>query len=113
LYIDAEGILYPCSWISHPFGERSNNYKTIKWKDSLFVKHKEDFNLHTHTLSAVLSSTSWKKLHNSFFDSSKHFVECTQKCSKKATLQRIEKTIQRNLYNKDLKPKDNLNKYNG
>ena len=113
LYIDAEGILYPCSWISHPFGERSNGKRTIKWKDSLFVKYKDNFNLHNHSLDSILNSSSWNKLYNSFFDSKKHFIECTKKCSKAATLQRLEKTIQRSLYNKENKPTDNLKKYNG
>lgn len=93
LYVDAEGILYPCSWISHPFGERENEHKTIKFKDSLFVKHKDDFNLNYHSLENILNSDSWNKLHKSFNDPQKRFVECSQKCSSKATTSRLKRIL--------------------
>lgn len=93
LYVDAEGILYPCSWISHPFNERANEHKTIYFEDSLFVKHKDDFNLNYHSLENILNSGSWNKLHKSFNDPQKRFVECSQKCSRKATTSRLEKRI--------------------
>lgn len=82
LYIDAEGILYPCSWVSHPFSiqksERRN--KTIEWKKSLWVEYKEKFNLHNHSLEEVLESSLWKKLFQSWFSSKTAFVECENKC---------------------------------
>lgn len=112
LYIDAEGILYPCSWISHPFGERSNNKKTIKWKDSLFVKYKDKFNLHNYSLEAILNSNEWNKLNSSFYDSEKHFIECTQKCSKAATMSRLKNYITTKDYNKENSPNVNLKIYN-
>lgn len=112
LYIDAEGILYPCSWISHPFGERSNNTKTIKWKDSLFVKYKDKFNLHNYSLDAILNSKEWNKLNNSFYDNEKHFIECTQKCSKKATMSRIQDYVKMKDFDKTNSPDTNLEIYN-
>lgn len=112
LYIDAEGILYPCSWISHPFGKRSNGNKTIHWKDSLFVKYKNDFNLYKHNLDTILNSNSWNKLTNSFLDKDKHFVECTQKCSKAATMSRLKNYISEKNYKKEDSPDVNLKLYN-
>ena len=90
LYIDAEGILYPCSWISHPFGTRQHKDKKITWNDSLFVKHKQDFNLHKHCLESILNNKRYKKLQETFFDKDNHFIECLNKCPKKEVLKRIE-----------------------
>lgn len=91
LYIDAEGILYPCSWISHPFGIRVSKTrdKTILWNKSLFVEHKSNFDLNLHTMSEIISSTLWKNLMSSWKDSSKMFVECENKCNNKASVNRI------------------------
>lgn len=88
LYIDAEGILYPCSWISHPFDTRQNKQKSIKWNDSLFVKYKNQFNLHEFTLNEILNGKYWKKLTNSFGKNT--FVECSSKCNKVATQSRLD-----------------------
>ena len=112
LYVDAEGILYPCSWISHPFGERTNEKKTIKWKESLFVKHKDAFNLHNHNLNTILNSDEWNKLHSSFYNKDKHFIECSQKCSKKATLSRIKNYLSIKDFDKENSPDTNLEIYN-
>ena len=93
LYVDAEGTLYPCSWISHPFGIRVSKTrdKSITWDKSLFVEHKENFNLHTYSLSDILSSSLWLNLMNSWKDSTKMFVECEGKCNNKSSQNRISK----------------------
>ncbi len=82
LYVDAEGILYPCSWVSHPFGIRQSQRreKTIRWEKSLWVEHKDKFNLHQHSLTEVLGSSLWKGLACSWLDPQKSFVECENKC---------------------------------
>ncbi len=101
LYIDAEGILYPCSWISHPFGVRKNHKKTIYWKDSLFVKYKDKFNLYKYSLDAIINSEEWNKLKCSFYDRGKHFVECSDKCNKVSTLARLGAGLGLKVYDKN------------
>jgi MoaA/NifB/PqqE/SkfB family radical SAM enzyme len=90
LYIDAEGIIYPCSWVSHPFGVRRNATKEITWGKSLWVEHKDKFNLHNHSLNEILTGAYWNKLFNSFKDPAKKFVECSQKCHAAATGSRLK-----------------------
>lgn len=91
LYIDAEGILYPCSWISHPFGTRKSKdrSKSITWNKSLFVEHKSNFDLHQHKLSEVLNSSLWLNLMDSWKDPNKMFVECESKCNNKSSQNRM------------------------
>ena len=92
LYIDAEGILYPCSWISHPFRIQANKKqdKTITWEKSLFVEHKDLFNLNKYSLEDILQNPYWKKLQCSWLDSKKAFVECEKHCHPSAGKRRID-----------------------
>ena len=82
LYVDAEGILYPCSWVSHPFGVRQSQLrdKKVKWNDSLWVQHKERFDLNQRSLSEILNDPLWNKLRMSWRDPDRAFVECESKC---------------------------------
>lgn len=95
LYVDAEGILYPCSWISHPFGKRHSKTrdKVVSWKKSLFVEYKEFFDLNRYSLSEIISSSHWQGLKESWKDSSKMFVECESKCNNKSACNRIDKLL--------------------
>lgn len=111
LYIDAEGILYPCSWISHPFGTRRDDRKVVKWQDSLFVKHKDKFNLHNYSVRDILTSEYWNKLHRSFSDTEKMFVECASKCSKQATMARTKNIVNKIPAKTDTSVLDNLKEY--
>jgi hypothetical protein len=82
-YIDAEGILYPCSWVSHPFGQRRSKFrdKVVYWKDSMWVEHKDKFNLNLRSLEEVLNDeTIWNPLIDGWKSEKKCFVECEQKC---------------------------------
>lgn len=89
-YIDAEGIVYPCSWVSHPFGQRSSKFrqKQIFWKDSLWVAHKDTFNLTKRSLEDVLNDDLWGKLISSWSSEGKCFIECEQKCRYKENYKR-------------------------
>ena len=90
-YIDAEGILYPCSWVSHPFGIRKSNFrdKEITWNKSMWVEHKDLFDLNKRSLEDVLNDSIWGKLFNSWKNEKKCFVECEQKCRYKENYQRM------------------------
>jgi MoaA/NifB/PqqE/SkfB family radical SAM enzyme len=82
-YVDAEGIIYPCSWVSHPFGERRSKFrdKVVYWKDSMWVANKSKFDLNLRSLEEVLNDeTIWKPLIDGWQSEKKCFVECEQKC---------------------------------
>ena len=80
--MDAEGILYPCSWVSHPFSVRQSaaRKKSVSWEKSLWVEHKDEFDLKRRSLEEALSSPFWKKLSCSWQSAEKAFVECESKC---------------------------------
>ena len=92
LYIDAEGILYPCSWISHPFKVQAskNRDKSIAWEKSLFVEHKDCFDLNKHSLEEILQNPYWEKLQYSWLNSKKSFVECEKHCYHLASKRKID-----------------------
>jgi len=71
LYIDSSGILYPCSWIANPY---------IDNEDSLFVKHKNEFDLNKNNIEEILSNKFWKKIENSWEDKKNNFKTCEQHC---------------------------------
>jgi MoaA/NifB/PqqE/SkfB family radical SAM enzyme len=72
LYINSQGILFPCSWIAHPFKKRNN----LLWEDSFFIKHKEDLNLNKFSIDKIIKSKTWKTIENTYF-----FI-CKEKCLK-------------------------------
>ena len=100
LYVDAEGILYPCSWVSHPFVQRGSKKrdKSIHWEKSLWVEHKDDFNLNRHSLESILQNSLWKKLRNSWFDSKKAFVECERHCHQFDSNKKIKVLLSKTSY---------------
>ncbi len=112
LYVDAEGILYPCSWISHPFRTRTSKErdKKIKWNDSLFVKHKKEFDLHTNNLDTILKGNSWTKLTKSWKDPKTMFVECEDKCSYGSAYDKFTRRIIPEL-DRNKKIEESLKKY--
>ena len=101
LYVDAEGILYPCSWISHPFDFLSKKSgKVVKWEESLFVKYKDSFNLHKHSLETILQNPLWKKLQCSWKKSETAFVECERHCYHEHSSKKIIRLLSKKFYKK-------------
>lgn len=80
LYVSADGVLHPCSWVSFPYTSMSTARKTIWFKDSLHQQHRPSFDLKQRSLSDVLEDPIWNNLSNSFNDPVKAWVECEQKC---------------------------------
>lgn len=103
LYVDAEGILYPCSWVSHPFSVRKSaaREKSISWEKSLWVEHKEQFDLKRRSLEEALSSPFWKKLSCSWQSAEKAFVECESKCLRSKSLLRVGRLKSKIFYKQD------------
>ena len=106
LYADAEGILYPCSWISHPFRRRVSlsRDKAVEWEESLFVRHKDCFNLHKRSLEEILGGFWWKKLSNSFLDPEKAFVECERHCRPEESAKRLKRLQLKKFFSKGQAP---------
>ena len=103
LYVDAEGILYPCSWISHPFEVQSSKKrkKTITWEKSLFVEYKDSFNLNYHTMETILQNPLWKKLQCSWHSSKTAFVECEKHCYHVDSTKKIARMLSKKFYKKE------------
>jgi MoaA/NifB/PqqE/SkfB family radical SAM enzyme len=84
LYLNADGQIYPCSWVAAPYFERQSfiTGKKIKGKDSLFRKYEHLMNIKTRTLEEIVNDDIWEKLFNSFKSPDKAFIECEEKCNK-------------------------------
>jgi len=81
LYVSADGVLHPCSWVSFPYVSMSTNRKTIYFKDSFHQVYREQLNLKTQSLTDILKNPIWNKLFDTFDDPKKAWVECEQKCN--------------------------------
>ena len=82
-YIDADGILYPCSWASHPFGVRTSAHRpdrSVRWEEHLWVRHRDRFDLNHRSLASALADPVWEELCGSWKSESDAFVLCEQKC---------------------------------
>ena len=95
LYINAQGRLFPCSWISHPFVQRSSTTrkKSVNWEQHWFNVYKDQFDLHVHSIDEVLNSSAWTNLQKSFSCTNNKFVECEQKCSVNSTSSRLKNIL--------------------
>jgi MoaA/NifB/PqqE/SkfB family radical SAM enzyme len=81
IYVNAEGVVFPCSWTSFPYTSLTHGNKTIQWSDSFFARHRQQMNLHNRTFDEIVSDPLWHKCSQGFTDPSKTWVECSQKCS--------------------------------
>jgi MoaA/NifB/PqqE/SkfB family radical SAM enzyme len=81
VYVNAEGVLFPCSWVSFPYNSLTDGNKTIQWQDSFFAQHREQMNLNNRTFIEIINDPLWNKCSAGFKDPTKTWVECNQKCS--------------------------------
>lgn len=81
VYVNAEGVVFPCSWLSFPYASLSHGNKTIKWEDSFFAQYRSHMNLHNRSLEDIMTDPLWHKCSQGWRDSSRTWVECAQKCS--------------------------------
>jgi len=82
LYVSADGVLHPCSWVSFPYTSLSTNRKTIYFKDSFHQQYRSQVNLNTRTLEEIITDPIWDKLFPTFNSPERAWVECEQKCGK-------------------------------
>jgi MoaA/NifB/PqqE/SkfB family radical SAM enzyme len=81
LYVSADGVLHPCSWVSFPYTTMSTDRKTIAFENSFHQVNRDRLNLHTRSLDEVLNDSIWEKLFNTFDNPDRAWVECEQKCN--------------------------------
>lgn len=81
VYVNAEGVVFPCSWVSFPYTSLTYGNKTIQWGNSFFAKYRERMNLHSRTFEEIIADPLWNKCSRGFTDPEKTWVECGQKCS--------------------------------
>ena len=81
LYVSADGVIHPCSWVSFPYVSMSTQRKTIQFKDSFHQVYRDQLNLKTHSLEEILNNPIWNQLFDTFNNTEKAWVECEQKCS--------------------------------
>lgn len=81
LYVNAEGVLFPCSWTSFPYHSLTYENKTVQWKDSFFAMYRDRMNLRNRSFEEIINDPLWNHCSNGWKDSSKSWVECSQKCS--------------------------------
>jgi len=80
IYVSADGVLHPCSWVSFPYVTLGTDRKTINFTDSFHQVYRDQLNLKNHSLQQVLNNPIWEKLFTTFDNSERAWVECEQKC---------------------------------
>jgi MoaA/NifB/PqqE/SkfB family radical SAM enzyme len=81
LYVSADGVIHPCSWVSYPYVSLHTDRKTINFKDSFHQIFRDQLNLNCRSLEDILNDDIWSHLFNSFNHIPKAWVECEQKCN--------------------------------
>lgn len=82
LYVDVEGLLYPCSWVSHQFGSKTshvNPERVLYYKDGFF-KYRDRLSLHLRPLEDILSDPLWAELESGWRSEHSAFIICERKC---------------------------------
>jgi MoaA/NifB/PqqE/SkfB family radical SAM enzyme len=80
LYVSADGVLHPCSWVSYPYTSIGTERKTIDFKKSFHQVYRDRLNLNTRSLDEILADPIWNMLFDSFDSQQRAWVECEQKC---------------------------------
>lgn len=83
LYLNADGQIYPCSWVAAPYYQRTSalSGKKILGKESLFRKYEHLMNIKTRSFEEIINDDVWEKLFTSFKNKDKAFIECEEKCN--------------------------------
>lgn len=81
IYVNAEGVIFPCSWVSFPYDSLSHGDKTIHWPHSFFAHYRDRMNLNNRTFDDIVNDPLWHKCSQGWRDPGKTWVECSQKCS--------------------------------
>lgn len=79
-YIDASAIIYPCSWVSHPYDMSDGD--SLR---NLLLTQKSRFDLSQRSLEDILNDSIWSELTRAWKEGSPIFGECQLKCGNKVT----------------------------
>ena len=77
-YVDASAILYPCSWVSHPYD--MSNSDSMR---DLLLTQRSRFDLSQRSLEDVLNDSIWHEVMSAWKYGSQVFGECQLKCGNK------------------------------
>ena len=80
LYVNADGLLFPCSWKGLPYSSLTNGGKVISFQDDFFRVNKQVLDLHYNNIQDVLNNDVWSV----FFDNlgtNNAWQECRYKCA--------------------------------
>lgn len=83
VYVNAEGVVHPCSWMSFPYDSLTDGWRRVYYKDSFFAKYRDRMNIRNRSLEEVFNDPLWNKISDKWTseDRSKIFVECNLKCN--------------------------------
>lgn len=82
LYVNAEGVVFPCSWVSFPYETLTWRNKTIHWHDSFYAQYRDRMNIRNRSLEEVLADPLWSSCSRGWRDPARTWVECGQKCER-------------------------------
>lgn len=80
LYVSADGVLHPCSWVSFPYTSMSTPRKTVWFNQSFHQMYRDRLSLVNRNLNDVMADPLWNNLFETFDDTTRAWVECEQKC---------------------------------
>lgn len=80
LYVNADGLLFPCSWKGLPYSSLTSNGKVISFQEDFFALNKAILNLNDNSLESVLNNPVWDTFFNNL-DTNGAWTECKYKCS--------------------------------
>lgn len=81
IYVNAEGVVFPCSWVSFPYDSLSDGRRTIQWQDGFFAHYRDRMNLHNRDIDAIMQDPLWSKCSRGWRDADRTWVECSLKCN--------------------------------
>jgi MoaA/NifB/PqqE/SkfB family radical SAM enzyme len=81
IYVNAEGVVFPCSWTSFPYHSLTHQDKTILWQHSFFARYRDRMNLKHRSIEDIMADPLWNHCSQGWSDGAKTWVECSQKCS--------------------------------
>ena len=76
-YVEASSVLYPCSWLSHPYDMAEEDRQRNLW-----LTQKDRFDLSQRSFEEILNDSVWQELIAGWKGQGSAFRECQKKCSR-------------------------------
>jgi MoaA/NifB/PqqE/SkfB family radical SAM enzyme len=81
MYVNANAVLYPCSWKGLPYSSLTSDAKHISFEDDFFTVNQDKLSLHKRSLEEVLNDPIWNLFFNNLDNKNTSWTECQYKCS--------------------------------